>query len=790
MTSRKATGTPVLSDLYRTEKGVVGPGQTRQAGTTDGKIWDALAVDGGMTPERTQAITDAAAAIEEDLMWNDRRGGQSESLTGTMADDVNTWEYAMRPIIADLMFGKKKRSQAVHSRINEVPPAGEWRLGELSGNISIDIDGIEEGLQNQAIEIGAAGSWATVAQKRKLLDSLGILAHMRQSGNYEAIEQLHPKHQKMLLKKVRELDQTISEKVKVGSTTKSTLFRAVGGFETVEEFKTKMKVRTGTRGSLTRTSGGKRIPKRERTGTQTQRLVGAIRKPGAPAAWKRRQQLAAQQRAARGGGAGTGGVGPVRQTVKPWEKKLTPLETLELNKAKRKAKKLGRLTTEKRLGRIRDNRTTGVRDVDKPLGGAAATTYFAGTGDDLEQWEKVEGALVVDGTFIDRLARLTRVRRGTATGKDKAKKRQKDKDSPRLRDDIIDASWFHAGHSGLPEMVGPDEIQDVVFEPDPDYPGRFKLREGFKPILRGLGRDKKGNKREGDAYWEQWTRLVPRFVGGEGGEVHGAGENNAELPVRVRLPNGELSEDPVSKGFMFGGYGSGTLSFITPETRLVGWGKLAEINDEADAITKVLHGAGLVDVEAPTSIKHDGDNFANAVRAALDAAETAADGRLQVKGRADHRRPQDPDNPSKILPTGSGFGIGGSTGSAKPMAASWRDTEFGSIIDQVLDLHDSGDLDPQQLEQAWDFLGKLSDSVQRSGSREDHYLFDTLPIYGYDAVQRHGGVISLSNRASVMVLDHPVTGEEAQDIIEDLAKEGRLDQARLRELIPKYGDFH
>ena len=110
-------------------------------------------------------------------------------------------------------------------------------------------------------------------------------------------------------------------------------------------------------------------------------------------------------------------------------------------------------------------------------------------------------------------------------------------------------------------------------------------------------------------------------------------------------------------------------------------------------------------------------------------------------------------------------------------------------------MHDSGELDPTQLEAAWDFLGKLPASVQKPGSREDHFLFDTLPIYGYDAVQRHGGVVSLSNRASVMVLDHPVTGDEVTKIIERLAKEGKLDQARLKELIDagtgkKYGDFH
>ena len=107
------------------------------------------------------------------------------------------------------------------------------------------------------------------------------------------------------------------------------------------------------------------------------------------------------------------------------------------------------------------------------------------------------------------------------------------------------------------------------------------------------------------------------------------------------------------------------------------------------------------------------------------------------------------------------------------------------MVDQVLDLHDSGDLDPAQMEEAWDFLMKISESV----GDNDTYLFDTLPIFGYDAVQRHGGVISVSNRAAVVTLDHPVDGVEATQIIERLAKQGQLDQARLRELIPEYGSY-
>jgi hypothetical protein len=770
-----------LPTLYREDS-------PRQAGTADGEIWDSLTDDAGvMPPAHAKAIEDAADQLEIELMSgrpdiSPRANSFESGLAGGNANQHMTYEELFEVAV------RKEMIRSGHiGKDDPTPPVTEWRLEQIGRGENTGVRTFEQAFQVQLLErTGTVGQRITT--KRKLLDSLQVLQQMRRSGNYEALEHLHPDARRRLLDIARSKDQTFPEKVKGVSKTggkKSTIWGAIAGHDNMDEYKKHVKRRS--RGFR------QKVPEGEDKGPMRERIGTAVLSPGMPAAWKRRALLAAQQRAAQAGGAGTGGAGPVKQTVTPWKKKLTPLETLELKRAKSKAKKLGRLNSDQRLGRIRDNRTSGARDVDKPLGGAAATTYFAGTPDDLQQWEKVEGALIVDSTFIDRLARLTRVRRGTATGKDAAKKRVKGGKANRARQDIIDASWFHAGHSGLPEMVGPEEIQDVVFEPDPDYPGRFKLREGFKPILRGLGREKDGDKREGDVYWEQWVRLISRFVGGDiggGAEVHGAGENNAEPPVRVRLPNGELSKDPVSKGFMFGGYGSGTLSFITPETRLVGWGKLAEINDEAESIVGVLSGAGLIDTEAPTSIKHDGDNFSAAVRAALDAAEKTGDGRLQVKGRADHREPRDPNAPKKILPTGSGFGIGGSTGSTKPMAASWRDTEFGSIVDQVLDLHDSGDLDPTQLEAAWDFLGKLPASVQRSGSREDHFLYDTMPIYGYDAVQRHGGVVSVSNRAALMVLDHPVTGDEVTKIIETLAKEGKLDQARLRELIPAYGDFH
>ncbi len=767
-----------LPTIYRADS-------PRQTGTTDGEIWDSLTDDAGvMSPAHAKAIEDAAELLEVELMSGrtdqakkPRGGSYDAGLAG--GDAGKDWSYAE-------MFEDEVRKEMIRGghigKDDPTPPVTEWRLENIGNDETAGVRAFEQAFQVQLLASTGGVVDTRIKTKRKLLDNLQVLQQMRRSGNYEALEHLHPRARHRLMELAREKDQTFPKTVKNVTKTggkKSSIWGAIAGHATEKEYEK----HAGRRGRSRRGTGADKGPLRERIGT-------TIMAPGMPKAAMDRLKLRAQQAAAQAGGAGTGGAGPVKR-VDPWQKKLSPLETLELKRAKKKTKKIGRLNLDERMARIRDNRTTGARDVDKPLGGAAATTYFEGTVDDLQQWEKVEGALVVDSAFIDRLARLTRVRRGQAKPGDAPKKRVKDSGG-RLRQDLIDASWFHAGHSGLPELVGPEEIQDVVFEPDPDYPGRFKLREGFKPILRGLGRKTEKDKREGDIYWEQWVRLVSRFVGGDvggGAEVHGAGENNAEPPVRVRLPDGSLT-DPQSKGFMFGGYGSGALSFITPETRLIGWGKLAEINDEAESIVGVLNGAGLIDTEIPTSIKHDPDNFSIAVRAALDAAEKAGGGHLSVKGRADHREPRDPNAPEAILPTGSGFGIGGSNNTQIPMTASWRDTEFGSIIDQVLDLHDSGDLDPTQLEAAWDFLGKLPASVQKSGSREDHFLFDTLPIYGYDAVQRHGGVVSLSNRASVMVLDHPVTGEEVTEVIERLAKEGKLDQARLRELIPSYGSFH
>ena len=757
----------------------------RQAGTNDGEIWDSLTDDAGvMSPAHAKAITEAVDQLEVELMVgrSDKRSIADTFDGGIMGGNLRAhqpYEDLFSDVVAEAMADGGHIAKG-----DPAPPMIEWNLATMGEDANEAVRVLENIIQVQMLELTGGKVGKRITTKRRQLDSLQVLHQMKRSGNYEALEQLHPEARRRLLEIARSKDQTFPEKIK-GVTASgrggknSTVWKAISGEDSVEDYSAAVKRRSRRfREKPSGSVGSDARPLRQRGAEAIERLGTSILAPGAVAAWRRRQEAAARRRAAQAGGGGA--AARPKKVVNPWDARLDREERKELKKAKKAAKKLGRLTGRERLDRIREKRTTGIRDTDRPIGGAGASTAFAGTVDDLQQWERAEGTLIVDAAFIDRLAFLTKVRRGEEK---RDLKRNKGKGSgytsaPKggrsIRDEVLDASWFHAGHSATPELVTAEELQEIAFEPDPDNPGAFRLREGYKPIQRGMGHGKNGE--EGEVYWEQWTTLVQRYVPGAGGEGHAAGENHAEPPVMV----GGSSKD---KGNLYGGYGKGALSFITPETRLVGWRKLTDIHDEATIITKTLSGAGLIDTEAPGSIKNDPDNFSTAVRAALDTAEKA--GRLTVPKRKDDRNPQDPNNPSPSTATGTGFSINNKTSESRPMGATWRETEFGSIVDQVLDLHDSGDLDSKQVELAWNFLGGLSESV---GDNE-HFLFDTMPIYGYDAVQRHGGVISVSNRSALAVLDHPVDGVEATAIIEELAKQGKLDQARLRELIPGYGDF-
>ena len=117
-------------------------------------------------------------------------------------------------------------------------------------------------------------------------------------------------------------------------------------------------------------------------------------------------------------------------------------------------------------------------------------------------------------------------------------------------------------------------------------------------------------------------------------------------------------------------------------------------------------------------------------------------------------------------------------------SAKWQDTEFGSMIDQFLTMFDEaragGDMSPaekREFAEAWEYLMNLTKGLERDMEQsgfQDFQLFDLLPILGYDAVVRHGGVVSVSNRGALLTLDHPVNGEQFTKLVETLGKRGKL----------------
>ena len=489
------------------------------------------------------------------------------------------------------------------------------------------------------------------------------------------------------------------------------------------------------------------------------------------------------------------------------------------------------------------------RDTTSPVEGAGSQKSFAGPrrgqrgrgdgtpgsvpADDvvdvMDPWQEAEGRPTIGRQFIKNMAFLTRMRRRGLTDEDE-KRRLKMSRHPDTADvdskeelsrELIAHSQSLSGHSDLPELITADQLAELFTdtgEVDADGEPIFELLPGYMPIQRGMGSNSAGSVAgEGATYWQQFVRLRERFVSRVRFAGHGAGENHARPPVKVAG-----AERPI--GNLYGGYGVGTGSFLTPESKVIDWGKLSDIRDETDAITEaidaglsVLPSGNIASQSADASggiIFDDPDNFTVTVRSALAAAETRAGGHLQVPKKSKDRTPHDPLNPPDMEPTGSGKRSLNqrrgktraelmSEGSDRPGATltpspdsrdmgsidggdsvKWQDTEFGSIIDQFLTMFDEaragGDMSPaekREFTEAWEYLMTLAKGLEMDMDQsgfQDFQLFDLLPILGYDAVVRHGGVVSVSNRGALLTLDHPVNGEQFTKLVETLGKRGKL----------------
>jgi hypothetical protein len=503
--------------------------------------------------------------------------------------------------------------------------------------------------------------------------------------------------------------------------------------------------------------------------------------------------------------------------------------------------------------------------------------------DVMDPWQEVEGRPTIGKQFIRNMAFLTRIRRKGVTEEDKKRRLSMiraagtsatsgwEDDAIETSREIIAHAQAMSGHSDLPEVISADQLAELFVdtgEVDADGSPIFALLPGYMPIQRGLARDRSSEVgsagTEGATYWQQVVRLRERFLSRTSGGGHGAGENHARPPVKV---GGR--ERPV--GNLYGDYGVGTGSFLTPESKPIDWGKLTDIRDETDAITEAID-AGLAvmpsgnvagpgtwpygrmtqDADPPGgTIFDDPDNFTGAVRSALATAETRSGGHLQVPKKSKDRTPHDPLDPPNPEPTGSGKrslnqrrgktraelmaeqrgplvpvrageaeNLLPSTPQAGPTLrpssdtrnmgdidsgdpAKWQDTEFGTIVDQFLTMFDetrASGMSTHELQEytaAWEYLMTLTSGLEMrmdSSHHQDYQIFDLLPIFGYDAVVRHGGVVNVSNRAATLVLDHPVSGPQFTKIIEDLGKKGKLagggaDAVMKAEVDSEYGKY-
>ena len=909
-------------------------GTPRLPGTRDGEIWEALG-GANMSDERAARLAIAAERLEKRLLNTSHIPTVKELKAMDREADAKFGRDAPGYKKGETIFDGVKAGNLLQTFIDDlygkqypdepVPSVQDFRLRMRTGRDHALLQiAIKETFSY--LDTGSAKDKRRLEQIHKAFDSLSILARMREFGNYEAIEQLHPKHQRMLLddmyatlegigsvpnptspigglnpmdhSRIAAITGTIGKNSKGNSVFKpnpdtndgkSTAWKFASGYDTAEDFHAK-KTKFRTRGS-------------ERPSLRT--MVSDIMRPGAPAEWlARRREDMARARAIRQGRPVT--QRPGAAGVHPWDKVIVGGEVAELKTAVRVANRDSRKPVIDRVGAIAKKRTKHPvqRDTAAPAQGAAAQTTFAGPRpgqrghgdgrdgsvdapdvvDVMDPWQEAEGRPTIGRQFLKNMAFLTRIRRKGLTEEDKERRLSLIRaagtsatsawgdEKMELSREIIAHAQSLSGHSDLPEVISADQLAELFVdtgEIDADGLPIFELLPGYMPIQRGLGAEERAGVGtaggEGATYWQQFVRLRERFISRVRGAGHGAGENHARPPVDVKGTKRKV-------GNLYGGYGVGTGSFLTPESKVIDWGKLSDIRDETDAITEaieaglsVLPSGNVASQSADASggiIFDDPDNFTGAVRSALAAAETRAGGHLQVPKKSKDRTPHDPLNPPEMQPTGSGKSslnqrraktrvelkieqqqqrptsdealaiaqaasrgdeavarttgrLAGSTlmpsRDSRNMGnidggdpVKWQNTEFGTMIDQFLKMFDEaragGDMsaaEKREFAEAWEYLMTLTGSLEMDmdmPSFQDFQIFDLLPIFGYDAVVRHGGVVNVSNRGALLTLDHPVSGPQFTKIVEDLGKKGRLagggaDEVMKTEVDSTYGKY-
>ena len=254
-----------------------------------------------MPPAHAKAIEAAAEQLEVELMSGRTdqakkpRGNSFDSgLAGGNMNQHETWEEAFAGVSGDEGIRDAMIASGHITEDDDTPPVAEWRLEHIGGtrHVTAGARAFENIIGDQLVKRTGKVS-QTAITKRRLLDSLQVLQHMRDTGNYEALEHLHPEARRRLMEIAGEKDQTFPKKVKGITDTgrggkASTFWSALGGFDSVDEFQRAIKgqsrrFRAKRKGNDPKFSEGGEKP------TLRARLGQAIMAPGAPAAWRARR---------------------------------------------------------------------------------------------------------------------------------------------------------------------------------------------------------------------------------------------------------------------------------------------------------------------------------------------------------------------------------------------------------------------------------------------------------------------------------------------------------------------
>ena len=742
-------------------------------GTADGHIYDQL------TPEQQELVPEAMSE-RANWIWQNALGSGVKK---------NDW---FERFLRELQAGEEG-----------VPARGETRTGISRPVHEIDRDTFQiETEQELAMlerfvdqyklydKLGEGSATPeTIAQRQKQLrqslDFLRAEFAMRQSGNYRSLEHLHHKDlvgssrskaPHSVLQRMRAKDSTIPHAKKLLSPETYSQGKRFGpdgtplldddGTEVVSSTPTHVSTAFGFGGGLTARGFAQERGRSMRQGRRKYRAdqklqelaEGGIFEEGSKRKARRARKLAREGR----------GFAP-GEILKPGDR--IPLsDRIRMAKRRLRSKFVGAPGAQKRADKIEDNRKNvpllRLSDEAAAAAGLAdALVHGGGARRDFPEFEESDRRRpAVTDKFVSTLAALAARRRKLLAGekKDAETKKVDDKTlyTGAVRSDmqLMADMYQNLGYTGLPVVVNEDGMADVLTDPDVIVVQRGMAGQGASASQQKVARE---------TYVPHFLHDDQRVIGTGAGQGHGSGEDWG-LILEPASPGAG------SKPNLSGNYGDGVMAVIDPKVaRIVDQATIVDIKEEHRAIEHVIRGVVTDSVEGENIrevlAKTPPDEVVREIRSRLDRAQ--ADKKLTLRNRRANRvRDKDQTGARQIKP--HSILMSSETGhGTHPMETPWRDTEMGSVVDDLLTHLEAN---PEQAEDVGNVLELLSHMSQL----DDADTFTYLPILGIDAIHRHSGVVKVANRGALIAYEKPMSLKETIDLVEKVAPGHTVDQHR------------